>query len=143
MNTRLQNFIAAENLSQAQLADALNVARANISHILSGRNKPGYDFLEKLISAFPYLNITWLITGKGKMYNNKETSDPSPSDILFPVEPTEEIAPQVAVNNEPKIQVSSENNSIDNTNKTAQNQANISRIIVFYDDKSFQEYSPR
>ena len=37
MDKRLQQFLDAENISQAQLADTLGVARAGISHILSGR----------------------------------------------------------------------------------------------------------
>ncbi|MBO4743698.1 MAG: helix-turn-helix transcriptional regulator [Bacteroidales bacterium] len=68
MNDRLQKFLAAENISQSQLADTLGVARASISHIISGRNKPGFDFLESMAVNFPALSIEWLITGKGKMY---------------------------------------------------------------------------
>ena len=68
MNRRLQQFLSAENLSQAQFADAIGVARASISHILAGRNKPGFDFIEKMAVAYPDLNLDWLICGKGKMY---------------------------------------------------------------------------
>jgi len=70
MNTRLQNFLNAENITQSQLADTIGVARASISHILSGRNKPGFDFIESLAKKYPQLNLEWLITGKGKMYNS-------------------------------------------------------------------------
>ena len=45
MNTRLQQFLSAENISQSQFADTIGVARASVSHILAGRNKPGFDFL--------------------------------------------------------------------------------------------------
>ena len=74
MNRRLQQFLSAENISQSQFAETLGVARANISHILSGRNKPGFDFIEKLLRAYPALNLDWLVTGKGKMY--KSTGQP-------------------------------------------------------------------
>ena len=72
MNTRLKQFIAAENITQAQLADNLNVVRASVSHILAGRNKPGYDFICGLMSHYPNLNIEWLMFGKGKMYKTQE-----------------------------------------------------------------------
>ena len=49
MNERLKQFLAAENISQAAFADKIDVARANVSHILSGRNRPGYDFFASLI----------------------------------------------------------------------------------------------
>ena len=72
MNKRLQQFLDAENITQSQLADSLGVARAGISHILSGRNKPGFDFIENLASKFPTLSLEWLITGKGRMYKNAD-----------------------------------------------------------------------
>ncbi len=68
MNNRILQFLAAENISQSQFADSLGVARANISHIISGRNKPGFDFLEKIAYKYPNLSLEWLVTGKGKMY---------------------------------------------------------------------------
>ena len=68
MNRRLQQFLAAENISQSQFADTIGVARASISHILAGRNKPCFDFIERTAKHFPELNLDWLITGRGKMY---------------------------------------------------------------------------
>ena len=42
--------------------------RSTITHILSGRNKPSIDFLDKLIKSFPNLNTNWLISGIGEMH---------------------------------------------------------------------------
>ncbi len=72
MNTRLEQFLAAENITQAAFADKLKVARASVSHILSGRNKPGYDFLVRLMRCYPSLNIEWLISGQGRMYKTDD-----------------------------------------------------------------------
>ncbi|MBO4263892.1 MAG: helix-turn-helix domain-containing protein [Bacteroidales bacterium] len=74
MNKRLQQFITAENLSQSQFADSIGVARASVSHILAGRNKPGFDFIENMARQYPSLNLEWLITGKGKMYRTTADS---------------------------------------------------------------------
>ena len=68
MNDRLLKFLAAENISQAQFADTIGVARASVSHIIAGRNKPGFEFLERMARCYPGLNLEWLITGKGRMY---------------------------------------------------------------------------
>ena len=70
MNTRLKQFLAAENITQSHFADAIKVVRASVSHVLSGRNKPGYDFITAIMAAYPHLNIEWLMMGKGKMYKN-------------------------------------------------------------------------
>ena len=71
MNKRLEQFLKAENISQSQFADTIGVARANISHIIAGRNKPGFDFLQRMSKHYPSLNLEWLITGKGRMFNTK------------------------------------------------------------------------
>ncbi len=68
MNNRLQQFLTLENLTPARLADMLGIQRSGLSHILSGRNKPGYDFILKLCLKFPHLNANWFITGRGKPY---------------------------------------------------------------------------
>lgn len=73
MNSRLQQFLELENLTPARLADMLGVQRSGLSHILSGRNKPGYDFINKLLLKFPAINAEWLLTGKGKPYKEMNT----------------------------------------------------------------------
>ena len=80
MDNRLQQFLDAENISQSQLAETLGVARAGISHILSGRNRPGFDFLEAMALHYPQVSMDWLLTGKGRMYKESlPPSDPRPS----------------------------------------------------------------
>ena len=76
MDKRLQQFLDAENISQAQLAETLGVARAGISHILSGRNKPGFDFLEAMAVHYPQISMDWLLTGKGRMYKDAAGENP-------------------------------------------------------------------
>lgn len=82
MNNRLQQFLELENITPARLADTLGVQRSGISHILSGRNKPGYDFIIKLLSKFPHINSEWLLMGNGKPYkemlSQKSASSPLP-----------------------------------------------------------------
>lgn len=86
MTDRLLKFMAAENISQSQLADTLGASRASLSHILSGRNKPGYDFFESLSRNYPALSLEWLITGRGKMYRTAHDEPGSESASgLMPV----------------------------------------------------------
>ena len=80
MNLRLQRFLELEQLSPARLADILGIQRSGISHILSGRNKPGYDFLYKMTQKFPTLNIEWLISGKGKVYKEPHSTQEGRSE---------------------------------------------------------------
>lgn len=74
MNSRLQQFLELENLTPARLADTLGIQRSGLSHILSGRNKPGYDFIFKLLTKFPAISAEWILTGKGKPYKEMNAS---------------------------------------------------------------------
>ena len=154
MNTRLQQFLAAENITQAQLADSLNVARAGVSHIIAGRNKPSYDFLTALLNRFPRLNIEWLMFGKGKMYkdisdNVKITDKKQDSDLLFN-DDYDLFEEQVSYAQETdftptKPQESSNTkilNEITTKDSTAQSivkQRNVKKILILFDDGTFQE----
>ncbi len=146
MNSRLQRFLDAENITQSQLADKLGVAKASISHILAGRNKPGFDFIQSMAQCYPDLNLDWLIAGKGKMYKSQtaaavtQTSEEpristqggtsgqlfdSQGPGLFPKE-TE------SVDNKPLKEQVSPAESKPDTPK-------ITKILVFYDNGTFKE----
>ena len=165
MNTRLKQFLAAENISQSQFADTIKVVRASVSHVLSGRNKPGYDFICAIMTAYPSLNIEWLIAGKGKMYKNSPDRDPY---MTNPVEsmpqygedeniPTlfsgENDVDETFQNTSLPVSVSPSNSmsinqnlgdtlSIKNTDNTLQTlvkQRKAIKVTIFYDDGTFQE----
>lgn len=93
MNRRLLLFLQAQSITQSQFADTLSVARGSVSHILSGRNKPGYEFLESLALHYPSLNMDWLLTGKGSMYKDSaaENVPMETTGNLFTVPKTPEI----------------------------------------------------
>ena len=96
MHNRLKNWMESESFKPSALADNIGVNRATISHILSGRNKPSIDFLQKLLHSYPDLNANWLITGIGYMQENKKQEEVKSSK-------------------------------------------SIGKVVVFYDDKSFEE----
>jgi transcriptional regulator with XRE-family HTH domain len=75
MHERLKNWMGIEGLKSSALADSIGVNRATISHILSGRNKPSIDFLEKLLNVYPSINANWLISGIGYMQDNMEQKE--------------------------------------------------------------------
>ena len=139
MNTRLKQFLAAENITQAQFADNINVVRASVSHVLSGRNNPSYEFIRSIMLRYPELNIEWLMFGSGKMYkSNTPMEEPqtvaaapesTAEDVLFPDydNPIQEYA--IPADNitsvvKPEIPVT---------------QRKVSKIIVLFDDGTFQE----
>ncbi len=72
MLDRLMLIMKAENLSQTQFADAININRSSVSHIINGRNNPSLDFVTHILDRFPEIRTDWLLFGKGTMYKNGE-----------------------------------------------------------------------
>ena len=113
---RLQKVIDYYGESASSFAEKIGVQRSSISHILSGRNKPSLDFVLKVLSSFPEVELYWLMNGKGEFPSEGKSQNPS-STI------NSEESPKI---NQPQISSSSD--------KT------IDRIVIFYKDGSFQNY---
>lgn len=150
---RLKKIIDYYGESASSFAEKIGVQRSSISHILSGRNKPSLEFVLKVLSAFPEVELYWLMNGKGK----------------FPVEKNVEakIERQPTLPNQNKIQTENSNQNLEtNSNlfseeqnlfsktdsKTEQPQNSeiqkivnsekkeIERIVIFYKDGSFSNF---
>ena len=50
MKEQLTRIMEAEGMTPAKFADEIGVQRSSISHIISGRNKPSYDFIVKILN---------------------------------------------------------------------------------------------
>lgn len=153
MNIRLSQFLAAENISQSQFADTIGVARASISHIVSGRNKPGCEFICSVMKHFPALNIEWLLAGKGKMYKGKPETKENPvkAEARLPVQSDlfsqEDVGgsmpvPEKTTAAEDEIKTSSQESRIQDSAGVSAGipkSREIDRIVIFYSDNTFQE----
>jgi transcriptional regulator with XRE-family HTH domain len=61
LNNTIKSFIVSKNLSPSKFADEIGVQRSSISHILSGRNKPSLDIVQKIIRRYPEIGTDWLL----------------------------------------------------------------------------------
>lgn len=135
MKTRILQFLAAENITQSEFAKRIGVSGPNVTHIISGRNKPSYDFIVNFCKHYPALNPDWLIMGTGKMY--KESKEVEPHDSIFGQESTPENVPtDVEAEN---IELCDEINTEDNIAQSPINQRKAIRVTVFYSDGTFQD----
>ena len=67
MLDRISLILRTKNISAAQFADKIDVQRSSISHVLSGRNKPSLEFIQKILKSYPEIRPDWLLFGKGPM----------------------------------------------------------------------------
>ena len=170
LNSRVQKIINYSELSSSEFADEIGVQRSNISHVLSGRNKPSLDFLMKIKDRFPEIQWEWLIEGKGTMVfsENEAASTPSSYSLeeskinddepiitgLFsiPSQEMEENTKQEEVKSE--ISEPIQYNIVENTPEISENKNtseaetptkkgnNIKKIVFFYENGKFEVFEP-
>jgi len=153
MKERIQAIINKEGITPSRFADIIGVQRSGISHILSGRNKPSLDFLNKVLIHYPHISGDWLITGNGEMFKNTGEKR-SFKQLSFPSRPSIEVKPEKPIvppinqsspepTKEERMEVQSEKVSAPmETQLFASEGKHIERILVFYQDKTFREYRP-
>jgi transcriptional regulator with XRE-family HTH domain len=74
MEERLKEILTQERLTPARFAELVGVQRSSVSHIISGRNKPSLDFLQKILSRLDHISPDWLISGIGPYKRSDATS---------------------------------------------------------------------
>ncbi|PXZ45300.1 MULTISPECIES: helix-turn-helix domain-containing protein [Sanguibacteroides] len=135
MQDRLNQLFAQKELTATKFAAMIGVSASTISHILAGRNKPGFDIINSIAEVFPDISLTWLITGKGPMYTGSVPEQPMKKPIEEPLLfKEEEILKTKQVEKElpewsTSFRVSSEKSK------------NLKRILLFFDDGSFEDYN--
>lgn len=141
LTNRILEIMEKSGLTPSEFADKIEVQRSAISHITSGRNKPSLEFLIKIKNSFPDIDTDWLIFGIEKepiWEENTESLETAsaPTDsypTLFDLDKTQEIS--IEQKEQPK-EDSTDRKSSSYTDKK------IIRAILFYDDGSFEDFSP-
>ena len=130
IDKRLRLLLENERLTSSQFAKIVGYMPSSISHILSGRNKPGFDFIQEILKKFDTINPDWLILGRGEIYkttdsvldnSKKSTIKESINTSQVKSEPDSPYVSNVKVKTDGKV---------------------IVKVLVFYSDKTFTEYIP-
>lgn len=142
MKDRLESILQHYKLSSSKLAEMIDVQRSGISHILSGRNNPSYDFLVSILHAFPEINANWLLTGSGNMIETDEelpliTEKDTNVIASTPGEKTDDDNLSRPLHNE--LQMTADSNSY-KSKHTEDSHKSIDKIIILYADGKFNEY---
>ena len=124
MTERFKILLQQLGLTSSEFADRIGVQRSSISHIISGRNKPSIDFLEKIITIFPDTDLKWLITGKvTSSEDSGKKSEPVASEII------KSYIPEVVTDSDKKPPPPSEKETV-------------AQIIIVYKNNTFRILNP-
>lgn len=142
---RLMKVMESENMNAKQFAIEVGIQPGTISNIMSGRNNPSLDVMQRVLNRFRSINSDWLILGVGQMYRqNGEV----PAGALFDIRPEEPLP----MNEDSVLPIVS--TSMQNTIKQEQHAATptkttsptnptpgreIQKIMIFYTDGTFEE----
>lgn len=156
MEDRIRKFMEYKGITPSELADTIGVQRSNVTHVLKSRNKPSFQFIEKMLQVYPDLNAKWLLLGTGSM-----VEAPVKNRTLFDQLTEPEIAQDPKpekIESKPQLDVSApietkdvivtsppiEKKIIENViqDQFFSSEKPIERLIVFFNDQTFKVYHP-
>ncbi|QHT71200.1 helix-turn-helix transcriptional regulator [Rhodocytophaga rosea] len=129
LNTKIKQLLLFKDMSPSRFADEIGVQRAIISHILSGRNRPSLEVVQKIIRRFPELGMDWII---------EEDDTLDEGEIIDKNQPAQPASAITVKTDSLKDQPLKEYQA----NQEIVAERKIEKILIFYSDKTFTEYRP-
>ena len=142
MDGKLRILMQNEKLTASRLAEILEVKPAAISHILSGRNKPSFEMLCKMINRFPQINPYWLLGDATEVYNSDTAASTSSSSTATPIATSGTLFNLT----DEKLEDGENSNaptSTPNVPISTLGRSDIEKIIIVYNDQTFEELHPK
>jgi transcriptional regulator with XRE-family HTH domain len=154
LNKKIEQIIIDKGISPSYFADTVGIQRSSISHILSGRNKPSLDIIQRILKVFPDIDRDWLLfdsdvpqqntpqinrqntTNQRVVSQNSFEQTPRESNRNYQPEPNV-IQPPVNVTPRRKIE-----RPVVPTQQPLPSGKQIERIVIFYTDGTFMESKP-
>ncbi len=141
MIDRIHKILRQKKYTASRFADKIGVQRSSVSHIMSGRNKPSLDFIQKVLIAFPDIEAGWLVSGRGNMTPAPQTGyeNNPPDNKEKPVQSVTSGSDGIIDEGLFADNLKTTKRSVSPDNQTVA----VEKIVVFFKDGSFREYSPR
>lgn len=145
---RIEKIMDKLQLNATQFAAEIGIKSPTLSHILNGRNNPSLDVLKRILLRYPNINSDWLILGNGPMHSGISQGKPLNlfDEINVNDSKSETIAEKVEKNEDSQISTKQEKPETkqERTEKavviTSTSSKTVEKIIVYYDDNTFQEF---
>jgi transcriptional regulator with XRE-family HTH domain len=160
LSEKIELLIKRKQLSASQFADKLGIPRSSISHILSGRNKPSLDVVQKILRVFPEISAEDLLFEDRSLGASLVTSSPKDASAVVPTSPSLFDAVLPTPSESPK-NISPEQSIVQSNLRRPKETAvstrqeepltpsipqrlekSIERVLIFYTDGTFSESRP-
>ncbi len=146
MKEKLRDLLESEGLKPGQFAEMVGINPAGVSHILAGRNKPGFELLQKILRRFPRVSPDWLLIDEGPMYRSSETSSTT-ATTQMPIDrpnATQQMTPASSSNLfDPSPDTLSHSTATkEMIAKCGTSKGKATRIVIFYEDQTFESFTP-
>ena len=153
MKERLIELMELLHLTPTQFANAINVQRATLQHILNGRNEPSLKFMMAIHKAYPDIELEWLLDGKGSAIPGLQDNVRQEPD--YPLLPGMDSIFLDDVRKTPDFSSLREEDSLQKQRKKRNNkevtpltdipkplkEKTIKEVMVFFDDGTYQKFS--
>ncbi|MDO5496772.1 MAG: helix-turn-helix transcriptional regulator [Alistipes sp.] len=149
MREKLLILMKTEGLTSSRLAELLGIQPSGISHILGGRNKPSFDFVQKILRRFPKINPDWLLLDSEQMYREQgelneyaiQNQSAETSSLPSAAGSSDNIStPPTLTEQNPSAQNSHIPTNGPIVEKISNSQKAIKRVIILYTDRTFESY---
>ena len=124
MKDRISALMKHMGMSQKDFANEICISPGTLSSIFSGRNKPTLNTLNNIHERFPEVNMDWLMNGKGEMFGSTAPVSPQFEST------SQQMPPQTS-------NLTLEGKIFDRPSRK------IAEIRVFYDDGTYEIFSPK
>lgn len=130
---KMNQILEYYQLTAGAFADKIGVQRSSISHLLSGRNKPSLEFVLKIVSVFPEVDLYWLLLNEGVFPKNA-------TENHFASNPT--VAEEINSINDTKTKPLIDIKTLNAKSTIGTATAKITQIVLLYSDGTFQSFDP-
>ena len=103
MIDRIKQLIELLSSNASEFANKTGIQKAQLSHIMSGRNKPSLDIAIKILSTFPHISSDWLLLGTGNMERNQIDDSREITNVNIVNKPEKSPLPEEVVSNNKEI----------------------------------------
>jgi transcriptional regulator with XRE-family HTH domain len=141
---RLDHILRSKNLTAKKFAELMEIQPSNVSHLLSGRNKPSLDFLIKLKEVFPEYSFDWIIMGKKPITINEPTPVTyNENNLKFDDIEDERVGEFDDLDEHVDEDENNFSEKFIDNQKFNKNESDIEKIVLVYSDKTFEIIVPK